>query len=554
MKKKGTKKRGTKQRRSRESLVSRLFMLIFLAAAVVIGISPKEGSEGSDILDTVIPKKVELTAGSFEASADSLTAVIYPGETALLNEFDGLTRVDLRGSTCYDEIVSWAKAHPETQVIYDVELPNGKHYDNSAVSADLTGTGHDGLEKTLQQLAYLPDVNAFDLGSCDGGEASFTADDMQLVMETYPDAEFTYSFTLAGQTVDSSTTALDLQSAGHDEIAAVTPLLSRMSGITEINMGSAGEGGLSFEDVGMVQEICPQAAVEYHFSLFGKDISTLDEKMDFWHVAMNDGGAGVRSVLPYMKNCSYVDMDTCGISNEDMAALQADFPDTKLVWRIWFAKEYSVRTDVEKILASKPSVGGTVYDSDASVLQYCHDLKYLDLGHNECITNISFAYGMPNLEVLVIAMNPLTDISPLASCQHLEYVELNSTNITDLSPLSELKELRHLNICNCEGITDISPLYGLTELERLWIGCVDPVPAEQVAEMQAAAPDCKIETTTLDPTQGGWRYVDLNDKGWRTWEKYGYFDFDLDPRYELLQKQFGYLEAAYSFSWLDPLY
>ena len=77
---------------------------------------------------------------------------------------------------------------------------------------------------------------------------------------------------------------------------------------------------------------------------------------------------------------------------------------------------------------------------------------------------------------------------------------------------------------------------------------------EQVAEMQAAAPNCKIDTTTLDPTLGGWRYADLNDKGWDTWEKYGYFDFDLDPRYELLREQFGYDKLEYSFSSNDPLY
>lgn len=543
MKTRSSKKRGTKQRRSRESTVSRIFMLIFLAAAVILGISPREGSKGSEILETVIPKKVELTAGSFEASAETLTAVITAGETEHLNEFDCLTRADLRGSTCYDEIVSWAQAHPETQVIYDVELPNGKHYDNSAVSADLKGTGHGDLEKTMELLRYLPDVNSFDLGSCDGGENSFTADDMNLMLDTYPDAEFTYSFTLAGQTVDSATTALDLQSAGHDELAAVSPLLSRMSGITEINMGSAAEGGVSVEDVRLVQEACPQAAVEYHFELFGKKISTLDEQMDFWYVPMKDGGAAVREVLPIMKNCSYVDMDSCGISNEDMAALQADFPDKKIVWRVWFGEKYSVRTDAEKILASKPSVGGTIYNDDASVLQYCTDIRYIDLGHNVEISDISFCTHMPKLEVLIIAMTDVSDLTPLAECHNLEYLEFQTSNVTDISPLAGLTSLRHLNIGELPGLTDISPLYGITELERLWITCKTPIPADQVAHMRECAPNCKINATTDDPHGDDWRYTKYDPNIPKYWWV---------PRYEQLRIQMGYNGQWYSFYWLDP--
>lgn len=548
-----------KTKRSRESTASRIIVLVFLVAALLFTVSPirktLSGMENPEKpgIAPLIPQKVELSAGSFERDCESLTAVIQSNEIDLLNDFTSLRRLDLSGSTCYAEILRWSEAHPDVELRFTVELPNGKVYQNTDTELDLSGMNDAQLDTARELMGYLPTPTALTLGSCDGSDACLSVEKMLGLFEAYPDAVFDYSFALAGQTVDSETTALDLSAATPDELSAVSPLLPRMSAITEINMGSA-DGEMRFEDVGLVQELCPQAAVEYHFQLFEKDISTLDEEMNFWHVPMNDGGAAVRGVLPYMKNCTYVDMDTCGISNEDMAALQADFPDTKLVWRIWFAEKYSVRTDVEKILASKPSVGGVVYDEDARVLQYCTDLRFLDLGHNSSITDISFARCMPKLEVLVIAMNPLADISPLADCPHLEYLELNSTSVSDLSPLSELKELRHLNICNCENVSDISPLYGLTELERLWIGCVDPIPTEQVETFHAAAPDCAIDTTTLDPTQGGWRYANLTNKGWETWAKYGYFDFDLHPRYELLQQQFGYLEGAYAYTWLDPLY
>lgn len=530
-----------KTKRSRESLASRILMLIFLAIAVILGISPKNGSKGSDILSSVLPKKVDISAGSFDASVTDLAFAIQPEDFAKLDEFDGIKSLDLRGSSCYSEITAWAASHPGVKVIYDVELPNGKCYENAAETVDLRGTAHEDMAKTAELLGYLPKLNSFDLGYYESGDG-LTADDMLSLFEAFPEASFQYGFSIAGQNVDASTTSLDLSGSRSDEIASVAPLLSRMDGITEVNMGGA-SGGLTFEDVGLVQSSCPNAAVEYHFSLFDKEFSTLDEQMDFWYVPMNDGGAAVRQVLPYMKNCTYVDMDSCGISNEDMAALQADFPDIKIVWRVWFAERYSVRTDVEKILASKPSVGGTIYDSDASVLQYCTDVKYLDLGHNVEITDISFCAHMPKLEVFIIVMNHVSDLTPLSHCYNLEYLEIQTTNVTDISPLADLTCLRHLNIGELPGLYDISPLYGITELERLWITAKTPIPADQVQHMHECAPNCDINTTAGEPHGEKWRYYKYDPAIPRYWWV---------ERHELLREQMGYNGQWYSFYWLDP--
>ena len=89
---------------------------------------------------------------------------------------------------------------------------------------------------------------------------------------------------------------------------------------------------------------------------------------------------------------------------------------------------------------------------DASVLQYCTKVKYLDLGHNDELPSIDFVRNMPELEVLIIAMTAVRDISPLESCPKLEYLELNSTNIADISPLKNSTGLHHLNIAGCPNI------------------------------------------------------------------------------------------------------
>jgi hypothetical protein len=265
------------------------------------------------------------------------------------------------------------------------------------------------------------------------------------------------------------------------------------------------------------------------------------EKLDYRGVKVGDNGDRLFKVLSCMNRCSYVDMDNTGVSYQSLERMREEFPNTKIVWRVWFGDNYSVRTDVERILASKPTVGGMI--DDASVLKYCTDVKYLDLGHNDDLADLSFVSNMPKLEVCIIAMTAITDISPLRDCPNLEYLELNSTSIADLGPLENAAGLHHLNIAGCPKIKDITPLYGLTELERLWIGRDTPVPAEQARHMKELVPTCNINTTTDDPHGEAWRFTAYDPEI----PKYYWV-----PRYELLREQMGYNYQEYSFYWLDP--
>ena len=275
-----------------------------------------------------------------------------------------------------------------------------------------------------------------------------------------------------------------------------------------------------------------------NFEFYGKQFNLFDETLDLNHIRIDDNGELVKQLIPCMPNLQFVDMDFCNVDNEHMAEIRDAFPDIKVVWRVWFGGDYSVRTDVEKILASCPGVAGPLLPTNTDGLNYCTDVKYLDIGHNGYLKEIDFVKNMPNLEVLIVAMDDVSDISALANCPHLEFLEIQTNNITDISALSELHELKHLNIARNENLSDISPLYGLTQLERLWIGNVDPVPKEQVEKMQQAAPDCDINTKVFDPH-------DL----WRYHREGGYTD-----RYALLVEQFGYDKHDYSYSWKDPKY
>ena len=355
-----------------------------------------------------------------------------------------------------------------------------------------------------------------------------------------------------GEDYPSDTRELNLSGRGRDAILSAAASLGQFPALARVVLGNEGDG-LSWDDIAAIHNAAPNAALDYGFTLYGTSQNLANETLNLSHVSVNDRGAAVTKVLPYMTRCTYLDMDSCGVGHEDMYAIRQAFPNVNVVWRVNF-KGYSVRTDVERILASRPSVAGELHDADVTVLKYCDGCKYLDLGHNESLTNIEFVRGMPNLEVAVIAMNPIRDLSPLEACPHLEYLETQTTSVTDLSPLANLKELRHLNICKLEGLTDISPLYNLPDLLRLWIGCITPIPADQVARMREIAPDCEINTEVVDPTTGNWRvtgYIRVS------LPLYSDVDFEqevLHPRYYRLQEQFGYRDEDFAFARNDPLY
>ena len=493
-------------------------------------------------------EKVELSSGKYKVEETvAFQAVVTAQDLALMDGLTMLQSADFSGSSCIEEIFNWAEKHPNVSVKYTVKLPTGKTVDNSVSEIDLSGVDSSSLSSFAPQLKYLPAVKSITLGEANALDPQV----IDALAVACPNAELIYHINLLGSELEPDTKKLDLSKITPAELSEILPLFPLFDGIEEIDLEKC---TLSWDDFALLKQACPDAAFKYSFQLYGKDVSLSDTELDFSYMELADKGEALRQVLPYFSNCSFVNMDSCGISNEDMAALQAEFPDVKIAWRVFFGSTYTLRTDAEKVLASKPSVGGTLYDADLEVLKYCTDLKYVDLGHNLDLSNLEFASYLPKLEVLVIAMNNISDISPLADCPNLEYIELNSTQVSDLSPLSGLKNLRHLNIGNCPNVSDISPLYELTELERLWIGCIDPVPADQVAEMQKRAPNCEINTETYDPTMGGWRVTGYTELSLMLYAETGWLQEVLHPRYELLRKQFGYAEQAYSFYFNDPTY
>ena len=502
-------------------------------------------------------KKITMRSSTVKDDAQSITAVVTPEDLKLLDGLESLVSADFSGSTCYPELMDWAERHPLVEVHYIVDFPGGVTAQNTAAKLDLTGLSDADAEEAMDALEYLPQLKAVDLGSEQTGLSPKTACEF---FSRYPDVDFSYHCKLFGKDSVLDETRLDLTQVSPKEILASLDTISALRNLKEIRLGDEErKDAPSWEEILALREAAPDVKIDYNFTIFELPFTLEDEEVDISYHPVRENWPEILSIAKCMPNLKTLLMDSCGVGNEDMATIRDALPDTEVVWRINFGATYSARTNVIKILASKPSLGGTLYNSDLEVFKYFTKIKYLDIGHNETITDLSFVRYMPDLEVLIIAMNPLGDLTPLADCKNLEYLELFYSNTDDLSPLAGLKTLKHLNVGHCPFLTDISPIYDL-ELDRFYLGRFEdcPVPAEQVDHYRELHPDCEVENTSWESSEGAWRRGrSLEGEELEWFKQQPYYREDriyYAPRYALLCDQMGYDNLAYTVSWYDPDY
>lgn len=450
---------------------------------------------------------------------------------------DDLEQLDVRGNYAFSEgdYDAIAAAHPDCLIYWSIPVGDG-HIDSADTDVDLT--------------AYGP-----------------SAEEIAALRARYPEKRFTYTVTLMGKALDPGAEAIDLQGAQTIDPDAIGAALSLLPGVKTVDlrgtpldiatvealcgawpnvrfmftcqvpgvpMTSEDETvtltGGSFAELQrymafmpympMLQYIdaraIPMTAEElqalqadarcrkivYGFSVFGINVTTLDTELNLDNVPVSDPDQ-IETVIRLMPNLKRISMVGCGLSDEAMGALFDAHPEIKFVWVVSFGK-YKLRTDATAFTTNLYAVNDYHYTSATfAPLRYCTDLMMLDLGHCD-ITSIEGLAGLKKLRVLILADNKISDISPLAGLEDLEYVELFlNRKIRDFSPLANKEKLVDLNIYYCP-IQDITPLTTCTNLKRLWLGECG-LDNGQIGKLRKALPDCKINARGSSATGEGWR-------------------------------------------------
>jgi len=428
---------------------------------------------------------------------EQLAVVVTEDTIGLLEQYPALKKLDLTGSTCYSAIAEYARKHPKVELTYTVKLGTV-----TAVNTDTSlvlDPGTCDYSTLAENLAYLPLLETVSLP-----RTTYSAQEIVALQGMYPDIAFDFTMIVMGQELNRETSEMNLSVLEPERVEEVAAKLGLFSNVTKVElMDATGQSRLSMADVKTLQDGAPHAVFHYTFELFGKKVSTTDARIEF--VKQNIGNEGeeeLRGALDILQGCSYLLLDDCGFDNEVLAAVRDDYRErTKVVWRVWFGvtNRYTFLTDTDTIRAVY-----NVTDDTCGPMKYCEEVKYMDLGHNEELTDIDFISYMPELEIVILSGSPITDLAPFADHTKLVFLELAYCgHIKDVSALEGCTSLANINLSYTK-VSDISPLYELP-LEQLCAvkSKIQWSSWEDIIELH---PDCAIRYDGSQPYGTGWRY------------------------------------------------
>ena len=483
----------------------RRILLPVLAALLLCGCGGKEPAETVPTEVPVITLPPAPTEAETQPQEDpyenveELTVVMHAGEIYLLDRYPALRRVDLSGSTCYETILNYIEKHPQVDVTYTVNFGDCS-VSNGETEATLAGGSFEaGL--LLENLKYLPRLQKLTLQ-----DAALTGDEMTALQAAYPELILEYTVDVLGNVCGPETTELDLSAMTSAQVEEAAGKLSMLTGLQSVTLNN----GLSFDDVKMLQDACPETVFRYSFTLFGKAVSTADREIVFKGQTIgNEGEAELRKALPILRDCERFVLDNCGLDNEVLAQLREDFRDTtKVIWRVFFGVngKYSTLTDDDTIRAVY-----NVTDDTCGPMKYLEDVKYMDIGHNDKLSDLSFIGYMPKLEVLIASECGVKSLEGFDNCKNLTWLELAYCySLENIDALAGCDGLKYLNI-SYSKVKSFEPLDGL-KLER-FVYLKPKASTEEQNTFISIHPKSECITVFYGysmPYSYGWRY---NDNG-----------------------------------------
>lgn len=453
------------------------------------------------------------------AGIEQLSQIVTAENIAELESYPDLKAVDLTGSTCYDEIKAYMAAHPEVSVTYKVYAAN-QELDPDASELVLEADSFD-YDQLMSELANLPKMNSIKLPA-----TNLTLEQIQGITVKYPQIQVSYTVMLLGKEYGPDVTELNLSEMAPEDMDTAVAVLEMLPNVTKIELSNeVGVSALSIEDAKNLMETKPEIQFHYSFDFYGTQLSTDTERVELEYVQIgNEGEQNIRNALDLMPNCTYFKLEDCGIDSEVMASIRDDYPDVKVVWRIYCGK-FTMCTDETMVRMTFH-----LDDTNCYELMYCTDVTYMDIGHNSTLTDVSFVKYMPNLECVIVSGSPLTDISAFADHDKLTWMELCFCGqLVDISPLESCDNIKYLNV-SFTKVSDLSPVEKLP-LERL-NSMGNKVSVADARAYEQNHPDCLTRFEGKQPYGYGWRYDD-----------HGYTFFEY---YVNMRAVFRYSEEGYS--------
>ena len=401
-----------------------------------------------------------------------------------LKVFTNLKKIDLRGTQLqceeYERVKSW---FPEAEILWDIPF-QGQFFDMDTKELTITAL-------TVEDIPILDYFTKLEAVS---GEACADYQVMDLLRQQRPDLKVRYKVPLGDKWYSYDTKGLIASGEQVEELREIIPYFPQLSNLRLVEPLAPADQLLA------LREEYPQMNIHWRIDLGGLMVNDSVEQLDLTGIPLTV--EQMEQALPYLPNLTFVDMTDCGISNEEMDALNRRHENVKIVWTVNLGKHFRLRTDATCFMPAKEGI----YVSDEILynLRYCTDMIAIDLGHKK-ITNIDFVAFMPHLKYLLLCETLITDLTPLTGLTELVYLELFLTPKNDLSPLLTLTALEDLNLHYTWG--DVNIIAQMTWLKNLWWGYSPGTNLtwEQQQMLREAIPGCNFNFTSFSSTGEGWR-------------------------------------------------
>ena len=306
-----------------------------------------------------------------------------------------------------------------------------------------------------------------------------------------------------------------------NQIIDFDELMAALGGLSDVQTVELYGCGYSMDELATLRSAYPDIDFGCMVNLNGMEFDSRSTEVDISGVAVSDADALSGSISVFSDSLTKIIMVDCGLTDEQMGALQDAHPDVKLAWNINLGGYWTIRTDAVAFSTLKDgTINYRLTNEDCQVLKYCTNMVALDLGHNY-VTDISFLQYMPDLKILILvddrnlqpdgtwneeANGYITDLSYLAYCPKLMYLEFFVGSVSDISVLANLKNLVDLNI-SYNPISDITPLLNLPKLERLFLEHTN-VTEEDYNLLCETYPDAQVVFYGEGSVDQGWREHD----------------------------------------------
>ena len=381
----------------------------------------------------------------------------------------------------------------------DIEIFNNK-FSRNLTELNLTGYPIDTSKEWMDKL------NRFNkLKTVTSNDKTITKEEKNKLEKEYPNITFNIvpTINVYGTRIKENEKNIDLSNMKVD--SKIIDILNQFTNLENVK----------FSDQEFEKKLQLKMIEKYPNTIFEWNVKILDKTIYSDITDLDLKNANIENIddfkdsLKLLQNLKYLNLSDCNLSNEQLAQLREDFPNIKIVWRIYFGV-WSMQTDQVSFSVLITNFPYTrLKSSDLEILKYTTDLQALDLGH-QAITDVTpIVNYAPNLRILILADNRITDITPLSKLKHLHYLELFINRITDLSPLVECKELVDLNLANVFTLSDASPLLNndFPVLERLWINNTG-ISYSDYLKLKEKYPNATIINYGNGSTNSGWRTHD----------------------------------------------